>query len=236
MTARLRCALAVALLAALAVPAVAAVPGAPRIRAAAAERDRVAARVQGLALEVELRFEGAAAPAATGTLWTSPAGASRLELLSEAGFIERQIVRGRLQRASRDGVLQETARPVLPPLYLLQASTADVLAAWLAELGVRPDQVALGHEGPRDCYVLGGKAPGAAAVWIDMESFDVVRIDLAAGTRYRLGPFRPFEGVLLPEWMEVAAPGEPAVRLEVRSATPAAAGPEAFAPAWLEAR
>jgi hypothetical protein len=227
----------VALLLALpAVPTDAAVPSAPRIRASAAERDRVAARVQGLALEVALRFAGAEAPAATGTLLTGPEGASRLELLTEAGEIERQILRGSARGTSRDGVRAQAARLLVPPLYLLQAPTAERLAAWLAELGVRPDQVALGHEGDRDCYVLGSKAPGAASVWLDMESFDVVRVDLSGGIRYRLGPIRPFEGVLLPEWVEVWEPGEPAARLEVRRAAKSPAGPEAFAPTWLEAR
>ena len=222
-------------IAALAAAAHAAVPPASRIRAAAAERDRAAGRAETLSLQVTLRFEGADA-AATGTLLTSPLGASRLELLSASGFIERQLLRGSARSASRDGEPAPDARPFLPPLYLLQAPTGESLAAWLLALGVRVEEVALGHEGSRDCYVLGGRAPGGAAAWIDLETLDLVRIDLTGGIRYRLGPIRSFAGVLLPEWIEVTAPGDPVVRLEVTGASRAAAGPEAFAPEWLGRR
>jgi hypothetical protein len=231
--------LAAALLASLAWPAWiadAAIPAASRIRAAAADRDRAAARVRTLALEVALQPAGAGESVASGTLLTSPDGASRLELMSEAGVIERQILSRGRRLASRDGARQAGVAPWLPPLYLLQAASGELLAGFLAELGVHGDRVALGYDGARDCYVLGGAVPGAASAWIDMESFDVVRIDLAGGTRYRLGPFRPFDGVLLPEWVEVETPGQPPARLEIRRGAAATAGPEAFAPSWLEAR
>lgn len=147
-------------------------------------------------------------------------------------------------------------RPLLPPLFLLQASSPGALRRALLDLGAAPDRVDLGYVGEHDCYVLGGRGPepsgeparvatgggdGAGggrawsppALWVDQESLEAVRIVRGDGVRFELGPPVERGGATLPAWVEVRSPGSAPLRLEIRTARPAEPGPRSFSPAWL---
>jgi hypothetical protein len=207
------------------------VPPADRLARAAAEANRASGRTRALALRVTLEGEGGAV-LATGTLLSDPRGVARLEVTHASGFVERQLRRGRALEASRDRAPLEDPHPLLPPVFLLQTENGATLQTRIAELGGGPELVALGYEGEHDCYVLGGKH-GGASYWVDQESFAPVRIDLAGGVRYRLGPLRAQGGVELPAWIALEAPGRPALKLTFAEARPAPAPPDAFDPGWL---
>jgi hypothetical protein len=211
--------------------ALAYVPPADRIARAVADANRVHGRARVLSVRVTLEGEGGA-PLATGTLVSDPRGAARLEVTHASGFVERQLRRGRALEASRDRAPLPDPHPLLPPLFLLQIDQGATLQTRLAELGGSPDTVVLGHEGERDCFVLGGKH-GEASYWVDQESFAPVRIDLAGGIRYRLGPPRGQGGVELPAWIALEAPGRPALKMTLAEVRPAPASPDAFEPGWL---
>jgi hypothetical protein len=231
---------AVALLALAAGPARAALPDAGRLLEAVADANGAAGRAVALRLELELaRGEGEAV--GSGELLADPSGRARLELRVSGEPVERHLRLGRDYRASRDGEALASPWPLLPPLALLQEPSAARLAAALEREGVATGAVALGRAEGRDCYVLGGRSPGPergepplrAALWVDLESFEAVRIDRADGVRYRLGPLQPFGRVLLPAWFEAEVGGERELRLRVRRADPLRPGAGAFDPAWL---
>jgi hypothetical protein len=133
--------------------------------------------------------------------------------------------------------------PFLPPFFLLQAKSGDVLMASLVALGVSAHEVALGYEGEHDCYVLGGRVPssGAAvlsqrpALWVDQESLEPVRIDRGDGVRFRLGAPTSFGPVRLPSWIEISDPRGFLARLEVLGAQEVSTSSESFRPGWLSA-
>ena len=83
----------------------------------------------------------------------SPAG----RRASAAVWTVARPVRPLPAEASRDGQLLESARPFLPPFFLLQTNSASALTNRLLELGVRTGQAELGYEGEHDCYVIGGR-------------------------------------------------------------------------------
>jgi len=180
---------------------------------------------------VTLKGEGEAV-LASGTLLSDPRGAARLEVKHASGFVERQLRRGRSLEASRDGAPLADPVPLLPPLFLLQTDQGATLQTRIAELGGRPDAIALGHEGDHDCYVFGGK-DAAASYWVDQETLAPVRIDLEGGVRYRLGPPRTQGGIQLPAWIALEAPGRPALTMAIEAARAEAPGPDAFEPGWL---
>lgn len=211
--------------------ALAYVPSAERIARAAAEANRANGRTRALSLRVTLEGEGGAL-LATGTLLSDPRGAARLEVTHASGFVERQLRRGRALEASRDRAPLSDPHPLLPPLFLLQTENGATLQTRIAELGGSPDAVALGLEGDHDCYVLGGRN-GGASYWVDQESFAPVRIDLAGGVRYRLGPKQTRGGVELPAWIALEAPGRPALKMILAEVRAAPAPADAFDPAWL---
>jgi hypothetical protein len=211
--------------------ALAYVPPVDRVARAVADANRAHGRARVLALRVAFEGEGGAV-LATGTLLSDPRGAARLEVRHESGFVERQLRRGRALEASRDRAPLADPHPLLPPLYLLQTDQGATLQTRIAELGGRPDAIALGYEGDHDCYVLGGKQ-AEASYWVDQESFEPVRIDLPGGVRYRLGPQRMQGGVALPAWIALEAPGRPALKMTIGEARPEPAAPDAFEPGWL---
>ncbi len=215
----------------LAAAAFAYVPPVERIARMVADASRLHGRAQPLALKVVVRGEGDAV-LASGTLQSDPRGVARLELAHNGGFVERQLRRGKSLEASRDRAPLPDAHPLLPPLWLLQASPGATLQARIAELGGDPDAVALGFDGDHDCFVLGGRT-AEASYWVDQESFAPVRIDLPGGVRYRLGPPRTQGGIELPAWITLEAPGRPAVTLAIEGARADAPAPDAFAPDWL---
>ncbi len=232
-----------ALLAGLALPALGAIPQAERVADAVAQANQAGGRTEPLWIDVQLRI-GDSAPVASGVLATHPTGLARLELKSTSGFVERHLLQGESYTASRDGrLLEEGHRPFLPPVFLLQADSGAALRAALGSYGVDAAQAALGRVGEHDCYVLGGRLPRLPdgrepfrpSVWVDLESFEVVRIDRADGVRFHLGPFHSFGGIRAPRWIEIEAPDQPTARLELERVVRASAPAAAFGMDWLTA-
>jgi hypothetical protein len=227
----------------LAGPAQAVIPTAPRIADAVASSNRAAGRATPLWLDVTLRI-GDGEPLAQGVLTTHPTGLARLELRSTRGFVERHLVQGSEYGASRDGKLIEAPRPFLPPVFLLQAVSGAALQAALSSFGVADELAELGLCDDHDCYVLGGRAargpdgvePAQPSLWVDLESFEVVRIDRGDGVRFRFGPSEKFGGVRLPRWISIEAPGQTPARLDILKATPANAPAASFTTEWLVAQ
>jgi hypothetical protein len=221
-------------------PARAVVPAAERIADAVAVANRGSGRSGPLWIDVALRI-GDGEPLAQGVLTTHPTGLARLELRSPRGFVERHLVQGSEYGASRDGRPLEQPRPFLPPLYVLQAGSGAALQAALASFGVATGQAALGLGDDHDCYVLGGRAARGAdgseraqpSLWVDMESFEVVRIDRGDGVRFRFGPTSDFGSLRLPSWISIEAPGQPVARLEILKGVPANAPAASFSTEWL---
>jgi hypothetical protein len=217
------------------------IPSATKLADAAAEANRVARRDSPLWFEVSLRI-GDSDPVAIGRLVSHPTGLARLELKSHRGFIERHLLQGDAYTASRDGRPIDHPRPFLPPLFLLQVTSGAALTAALESFGVAPDVVALGRVEDHDCYVLGGRIPRKPgqeeqrlpSLWIDMESYEVVRIDLRDGVRFRFGPSTQFDDrIRVPRWIAIEAPGQAPARLEVTRVAPANAPAAAFGIDWL---
>lgn len=242
------CALAVVVAAA---SAHAAIPNAAKVTRAVAEANRASGRSGPLLLDVRLQIAGGGA-SATGVLATHPTGLARLELESPMGFVERHLLRGTEYRASRNGQKIDDPHPFLPPLFLLQAGSGEALSAALASLGMATGEIVLGRFGDRDCYVIGGRRyPGDPAnpaapvaetpgqepllpsLWIDVQSYDPLRIVGADGTEYRLAEMQFFKGIRLPRYIEIDPPGPLRARLEVLGATQAEAPAAAFQPEWL---
>lgn len=212
------------------------IPDTAKIANAFSKENREAGRAHTIELQVELRFEGDADVAATGALASTPDGATRLELVSQQGFIERHLVRGRRVEATRDGIALADARTFLPPYYLTQTESSAILAGWLRALGADPGRVDLGHEGDSDCYVFGGRDPsgrGRVSLWIDQDALRAVRFDREDGAVFRYGPELDLGGLRVPGWIAIEAPGEPPARLVVLGGGPAEIPAEGFAPAWL---
>jgi hypothetical protein len=224
------------------VPARAVIPSAPKIAKAVAAANKVAGRSEPVLLEVTLTI-GDDPPAATGVLATHPTGLARLELRSHLGFVERHLLQGNAHSASRDGVMLVDPRHFLPPVFLLQATSGAALRVALASFGINSKETVLGRVGDFDCYVFGGRLPRSLeredrrlpSMWVDLESYEVVRIDGHDGVRYRFGPSQEFEGIRVPSWIAIEARDEPAARLDILRAVPANAPAAAFGMDWLGA-
>jgi hypothetical protein len=216
------------------------IPSAERVADAVATTNKASGRTEPLWLDVTLRI-GDGEPLAQGVLTTHPTGLARLELRSTRGFVERHLVQGNEYGASRDGKMLDQPRPFLPPVFLLQAVSGAALQAALTSFGVAAQQATLGLGDDHDCYVLGGRAPRGKdgveppqpSMWIDLESFDVVRIDRGDGVRFRFGPAERFGNVRLPRWISIEAPGQPTARLDIVKVTPANAPAASFTTDWL---
>ena len=229
------------LLAAAAAHAV--IPPTPKVAKAVAEANRTARRGKPLLLKVTLTIGAGQPTAATGTLASHPTGLARLELKSHRGFVERHLLQGTAHIASRNGEPIDNPRHFLPPVFLLQSRSGEALIAALESFGIATDDGALGRVGDYDCFVFGGRLPrsGEAAgqqlpsMWVDLESFDVVRIDGADGVRYRFGPVQDFSGIRVPRWIEIEAQGRETARLEILEAAVANAPAAAFSRDWLTA-
>ncbi len=241
MTQRRAAWLALTVALALAGPASGVIPNPTRIAGAVAEANQASGRAEPVLLDVTLTI-GEGEPAATGVLATHPTGLARMELRGRRGFVERHLLQGNAHTASRDGVMLERPHPFLPPVFLLQATSGAALSAALASFGVAPDTAALGHVGDHDCYVLGGRGlrtPDGVerprpSMWIDLESYDVVRMQVD-GVRYGFGPTQTFEGIRVPAWISIEAPGRPPARLDIQKVAPANAPAAAFGADWLTA-
>lgn len=231
--------LAAALWIAASAPATGGTPSAEKLAVAVAEHNRQAGRARPLLLDVALR-EGEGPASATGTLAVHPTGLARLELRGEQG-LERHLLQGSQYAASLDGEPMAAPRPLLPPLFLLQADAGTSLRTALASFGVAASEVGLGLAFDRDCYVIGGRPPPVPgrplatvpSLWVDVGTFEVVAVDRADGVRYHFGPAGNFDGVHLPSWIGIGSPGQPTVRLEIQRAATANAPAAAFGTSWL---
>jgi len=111
----------------------------------------------------------------------------------------------------------------------------------LASFGIAADEAVLGRVGDADCYVFGGRLPRdletqderLPSMWVDLDSFDVVRIDGSDGVRYRFGPSQEFDGIRVPRWIAIEFDGEPATRIDILRAARANAPAAAFGRDWL---
>ncbi len=222
-------------------PAGAVIPSATKLAEASAEANRLAGRSEPLWFEVSLRL-GDDEAVAEGVLASHPTGLARLELRSHRGFVERHLLQGNAYTASRNGQRIEDPRPFLPPLFLLQATSGDALRAALESFGIAASTVVLGRVGEHDCYVFGGRLPPTPgeeehrlpSLWVDLESYEVIRIDGRDGVRFHFGPKTAFdEGIWAPRWIEIETPGQPPARLDVIRVAPANAPAAAFGTDWL---
>jgi hypothetical protein len=220
-------------------PAAAATPSADKLAGAVAEANRKAGRAKALLLEVSLETPDGAS-SATGTLVTQPTGLARLELRGAEG-LERHLLQGSQYAASLNGEMLDSPRPLLPPLFLLQADTGASLRAALASFGVAASETGLGLSDDRDCYVIGGRRPKLAggvasavpSFWVELGTFEAAVVERADGVRYRFGPQGTFDGVRMPRWVEITAPGASPLRLEIRRVARANAPAAAFGTSWL---
>jgi hypothetical protein len=176
----------------------------------------------------------ASAPIALGELTVDPAGAARIELRHVDGLTERQLRRASGLAAARGGEPLENPHPLAPPLWLALAGTGGELLARAGELGAAPGLIALGYDGARDCYVIGGAA-GGASVWIDKDTYRVVRVDLSDGTKARFLAWASRAGAILPGTIEIETPSL-RFTLELTSAAAATLAPDGFSDAWLAPR
>jgi hypothetical protein len=207
------------------------IPAIESVARAAADASRAQGRNKPFTFALALRDAPGAAPSARGELLADPGGNARLELRSEDGLSERQLRGPGGLRGARDGEPEEAPRPLAPPFWLLQAATGGELLARAGELGAAPGAIALGYDGARDCYVIGGVS-GGPAVWVDKETYQVVRADLADGTSYRFLAWATRAGANLPGRIEIETPSA-TFDLELTSAAPAKPAPDAFSEAWL---
>ena len=227
----------------LAASASAVVPPPPKVAKAVAEANRAARRGKPLLLEVTLTIGEGQPTAATGTLVSHPTGLARLELKSHRGFVERHLLQGTAYTASRNGKLIGSPRRFLPPIFLLQGRSGEALIAAMESFGIASDDGVLGRVGDYDCFVFGGRLPLKSveagrqlpSMWVDLDSFDVVRIDAADGVRFRFGPAQDFSGIRVPRWIEIEMRGRETARLEILEASVANAPAAAFNQDWLTA-
>ncbi len=230
-------------------PAAAFVPSASKLTNAAARTNGEAGRAETLRVAVALYSLDARGrlldpvPVASGELLTSPDGQARLELVGRNGVNERHLLRGASLEATRDGQPLVSPRPLLPPLPLLQMRRSGSLANALRQLGVRGDESELGRSHGNDCFVVGGRsrvpgapdAPDRASLWLDAESYQIVRIDRRDGTSFRFGPLQAVGRINLPAWVEIRAPGVRPYRLTLREVEAVRAPADAFSRTWLAA-
>ena len=158
----LRCGIAISLGVALAASPIAEafVPSAERILRAVAGANAAAKRTTALQFDLTMRIDDGT-PVAHGELLTLPSGAARLELRGTDSRVERHLLRGPEYGVSRNGRRISEPRFLLPPLFVLQASSERLLRADLAALGIDSDVVALAACGQGDCFVLGDASRAA---------------------------------------------------------------------------
>ena len=225
----------------LAASASALVPPPPKVAKAVADANRTARRTKPLLLKVTLTIGEGQPTAATGTLVSHPTGLARLELKSHRGFVERHLLQGTAYTASRNQELIDNPRRFLPPVFLLQGRSGEALIAAMESFGIASDDGVLGRVGDYDCFVFGGRLPRRSeaagrqlpSMWVDLDSFDVVRVDAADGVRFRFGPSQDFSGIRVPRWIEIETRGRETARLEILEASVANAPAAAFSQGWL---
>ena len=225
----------------LAGPAAAFVPDAEKLTDAAGRANAADGRAATLRLSVALHTqppgEAGAEPIASGSLLSDPgAGSARLDLMGANGVREVHLWRPGGTAAWRDGEPLPQPSALLPPLWLLQLRYGRSLRTALHGLGVSLEAPELGRSGEHDCFVIGGRdrageATGSSrrpSLWLDVYSFEIVRVDRADGARFRFGPLRAFGEQHLPGWVALEQAGRSPLYLEVLDAAPARSTPGDF--------
>ena len=219
-------ALGVAAAIAVAHPAHAWIPEPERAWSFVAESNGSAGRTNALKLDVVL-IGADGAVAATGTARLDPSGVAKLGLSYGDGTVEIHERTPIAYTVTRGGAKVDKPLRLIPPVALLQASSALGVADTMRVIGGNPALVDLGMEGAHDCWVLGGRDAGdfdsnsRVSLWVDQESRQPVRIDDGAGTQYRFGPPVAKQSIRFPASIEVRAAGFPTWRLEIRSVSKA---------------
>ncbi len=199
------------------------VPPAERLADLLAERNRTAQRTRPLRLAVVVK-DGDGSAVAKGVATTEPGGSARLELTYRSGAQEVQERSGtgyRIDPAPPTPVAGDAgALPLLPPLAFLQASSPERILGLLRGMGGEAERVDLGIDANRDCWVIGGRSPGAfednrrPALWVALENRELIRIDTGDDVAYRIGPTAAFGDIRLPKWVEVRPSDAETLRLE----------------------
>lgn len=93
----------------------------------------------------------------------------------------------------------------------------------------------LSGEGERGEGSAGTRADGgaAAAIWIESESFEIVRLDSRDGVITELGPKAVFGDVQFPQWVMIREPDREPVRLDFLQVVPVNAPAAVFRRSWL---
>ncbi len=194
------------------------VPPSDRLAELLAERNRTAQRTQALRLAVVLK-EGDGTAIARGVATAEPGGSARLQLTYRDGEEQLQERTGSGYRIE-PRPLSGAAYPLIPPLAFLQAGSPERILGLLRGLGGDAERVDLGIDGNRDCWVLGGRSAGRfdtndyPALWISLQSRELVRIDTGEQVAYRVGPAAAFGAIRLPKWIEVRPRDAETLRLE----------------------
>jgi hypothetical protein len=72
-------------------------------------------------------------------------------------------------------------------------------------------------------------------IWVDLESYELKRIESADGTKVTFGPEAVFDDVRVPSWIRIEEPDKATVRFDVLRASLVTAPASAFSEAWLDA-
>jgi hypothetical protein len=156
--------IATALLAAgHAAPVRAFVPKVDRVVSAVARANTKSGRSQALLFNLTLRV-GDSEVLATGELVTHPSGFARLELRGAGELVERHLLQGMEHTASRNGSWLPEPRPLLPPLFFVQAESGTSLRAAMSAFGIDSELIGLSVCGDADCFVVGDPARVASRV------------------------------------------------------------------------
>jgi hypothetical protein len=79
----------------------------------------------------------------------------------------------------------------------------------------------------------GDLGPGPPSIWIDSETFEIVRMQSQSGVIVEFGRIRSFEAVRFPESITIQESDREPVHLDVKSVTPVNAAAAGFQRAWL---
>ncbi|MBY0399301.1 hypothetical protein K2X89_03330 [Myxococcota bacterium] len=122
------------------------------------------------------------------------------------------------------------------------AGAGDVEAGARGDSASDADGLDPADDFARDTAIRGGRRelepardPGRpiARLWADTETLQIQRIDRDSGESLQLGPIVRFERLMVPSWLEIQRPGEPAIHFDVKRAVRVNATPQAFNPSWL---
>ncbi len=70
-------------------------------------------------------------------------------------------------------------------------------------------------------------------IWVDNQTYELLRVDFEQGTSVRMGPPAVFEKIRFPKWIQIEDPTRGAARFEITRVAPVSAPAAAFGDAWL---